>query len=492
MSVGMRQVAAALLVLAGGLLLGFEARAGGFEVGDQGAWAAGRGGAFLVKASDLSAMQYNPAGLARLRGTRFYYSHRMVHRDVWYKRARTLDWSDAVHGAPRRLGFDAVSDANPWYNTGLMAAFSSDFGLDDWTFAAGVYGPPAIGSSQYPKDGPQRYMLTKMEVMILYYTLSVAWKHEDLFGLGVSLQWVDVPFMSFDLVVDGNVAPKLVEPVESDYDMRTGISGSDRVGATAILGAWAKPHPNVEVGLAARVVPIWVDLDAKLSLTADNLQLDEPPALTRNGVPGNDVRFRLNMPAKIRAGVRYVQRDGDREVFDVELDVHYDIWSIMEHMTLEAGLTANVGGTQVDIDTIKIRRNWMDTVSVKLGGDWNAVPDVLWLRAGFFYESPSVRHGYEYPDAFSFHRFSPSAGFTVRFWKLDLSLAYSYIYQLPSVVTEEESRVYQQVPGSACAAPYTDTTTCNKHYLGKPSAPANAGTWLSEYHILQAGIELAF
>jgi len=481
------------LLLASGLLFAAgEARAGGFEVGDQGAWAAGRGGAFLVKASDLSAMEYNPAGLARLRGTRFFYSHRGVYRDVWYKRARTLDWSDAVHGAPQRLGFEPITGMQPWYLQGLMAAVSTDFGLDDWTFAAGIYGPPAVGRAQYPADGPQRYMLTDLEVLIQYYTLSAAWKYEDLFGVGVSLQWVDVPRMSFELVVDGNVAPKLVEPVESDYDMRSRITGSDRTGATAIVGAWGKPHPDWEIGLAARVVPVWIDLDARLEISAENLLLDEPPTLTKDGVPNDRVRFRLNMPAKLRAGVRYVRREGEREVFDLELDVHYDLWSIVERFTMDAGLVAHIGGAKVGIDQIRIPRNWTDTVSVKLGGDWNLLPDLLWLRAGFFYESPSVPHGYEYLDAFSFHRFSPSAGLTVRFWNVDLSLAYSYIYQLPAVVTEEESRVYQQVPGSPCAAPYTDTDLCSEHYPGKPAAPANAGTWLSEFHIVQAGLELAF
>lgn len=487
-----RRILTILLVLAGMALAAGPVLAGGFEVGDQGAWAAGRGGAFLVKASDLSAIEYNPAGLARLRGTRFYYSHRGVHRDVWYRRARTLDWSDSIHGAPRRVGFDAVTDAESWFLPGSMIAISSDFGLDNWAFAAGVYGPSAIGNARYPEDGPQRYMLTEMDVLILYYTLSAAWKHKDLFGVGVSLQWVDVPLMSIELVVDGNIAPKMVEPVESDYDMRARISGSDRVGATAILGAWAKPHPNIEVGFSARVVPIPIDLDARLSVSAENLQLDEPPVLTKDGVPNNKVRFKMNMPAKFRAGVRYVQRDGDREVFDLELDLHYDLWSIMERFTTEVGLSTKVGGATVDIDKIHIERNWQDTVSVKLGGDWNAVPDVLWLRAGFFYESPAISHGYEYLDVFSFHRFSPSTGLTVRFWKFDLSLAYSYIYQLPVVVTEEESRIFQQVPGSGCEAPYTNPVFCNEHYLGKPSAPANAGTYLVDYHILQAGLELTF
>ncbi|MBM4371866.1 MAG: outer membrane protein transport protein [Deltaproteobacteria bacterium] len=474
------------------LLLPDGARAGGFEVGDQGAWAAGRGGAFLVKASDLSALDYNPAGLARLRGTRFYYSHRLVHQDVWYRRARTLDWSDAVHGVPRRLAFEPIRDAKPWFPLGMMVAISSDFGLQDWAFAAGVYGPPAIGDAEYPDDGPQRYMMTDLEVMILYYTLSAAWKYQDLFGLGVSLQWVDTPRMAFEMVVDGNVAPGLVEPVESEYDMRTRIVGSDRVGATAILGAWARPHPEVEIGVAARLVPIWVDLDAKLSVDAVNLHLNEPPSLSRDGEPYDRVRFSLQMPAKVRAGVRWVKRDGEREVADVELDLHYDVWSIMKRFTLDAGLVVDAGGARVPLDTLHIQRNWRDTLAVKLGADWNVVPDILTLRAGFSYESPSVRRGYEYLDAFSFHRFSPSAGLTVSFWKVDLSLAYSYIYQPPVVVTEGQSRVYQQMPGSPCKAPYTDTDVCNERYLGQPAAAANAGTWIVDYHMIQAGLELGF
>ena len=37
-------------------------------------------------------------------------------------------------------------------------------------------------------------------------------------------------------------------------------------------------------------------------------------------------------------------------------------------------------------------------------------------------------------------------------------------------------RVYQQVPASACQPPYTDPNTCNEHYLGQPAPVVNAGT----------------
>jgi hypothetical protein len=92
----------------------------------------------------------------------------------------------------------------------------------------------------------------------------------------------------------------------------------------------------------------------------------------------------------------------------------------------------------------------------------------------------------------SFHRFGPSTGFTLSFVGFDLSAAYTYVFQMPVTVTEAQSRVSQQVPASQCAAPYTDPATCNSHYLGRPAAPANAGTYLSDYHFLNLGLQYHF
>ena len=144
----------ALLVWVGGVGGVDNVVAGGLEIGDQGAKAAGRAGAFTVRADDPSALYYNPAGLARLRGTQVYYSHRLLYGQAEYRRARTLDWSDATHGTPQLVDFEHVTNQAPLFPTGLMLAASSDFGLDDVTFAAGVYGPPAVGHVQYPEQRP--------------------------------------------------------------------------------------------------------------------------------------------------------------------------------------------------------------------------------------------------------------------------------------------------------------------------------------------------
>ncbi len=468
-------------------------RAGGFEIAAQGPRAAGRAGAFTVRADDVSAIDYNPAGLARVRGTRFLMANRFTYANEEFRRASTLDWSDAAYGIPRLVSFDHVTNALPFQPLGPMLGVATDFGLDDWGFALGVYAPPGTSSQRFPRDGAQKYMLVEREVMVVYYTASAAWKYKDLFGFGASLQWVDLPKITFDLIINGNTSPRMVEPEQSRFDVENRITGSDRVNFTGILGGWYKPWPFLEVAASARILPVNFRAKSHMTVVPLNLQLEEPPKLTRDGQPDDTVTFSMSFPVKLRAGARYVHERNGVELFDVELDLGWEQWSVVDSFTMDAaGLITEVLGQPLEPGVIQMPRNWKDTWSVRVGGDWNALPEWLSLRGGFLFETGATPKGYEYIDVLSFLRFGPSAGFTVHHWGFDLSAAYTWIFQMPSVVTEDQSRVYQQMPGSLCTAPYTDTQNCNVHYLGQPAAAANAGTWLSDYHFVSVGLGYGF
>jgi long-subunit fatty acid transport protein len=468
------------------------ARAGGIEIGDQGAIAMGRGGAFAVRADDGSALTFNPAGLARIDGSHIYYNHRVVYGESEFRRARTLDWSDATHGVPRLVTFEGVKNEEPLFALGPMLTVVSDFGLDQWAFAAGVYAPPAVGHVKYPEDGPQRYMLVEQDVIMVLYTLGAAWQPHPRVAAGITLSYVDVPRLAFEMVVDGNVAPQQVNPEQSRFDVRTRVEGADRMGMTGNFGLWYEPLDGLQLALAGQFLPITVDSESRLSLEAEHLELDDDIVITKDGQPDNRVTFRFRMPMKFRAGIRYVHTRGDRELFDVELDLHYDLWSMMDAYTMDAGITTELMGQVLTIDQVIIEKNFRDTLSIRLGGDLHVVPGWLSVRAGFFYETPAVRKGYAFLDAYSFHRYGPSGGFTLHLPHVDLSLAYTYLAQNVLVVTEEESRIYQQAPGSPCQAPYTNTSLCNEHYLGQPSAPANAGTWKANTHLMNASLAVNF
>ena len=61
-------------------------RAGGFEIPDNGTEALGRGGAFVAKADDPTAIDYNPAGLAGQRGTRVLVDGHIINSSYSFKR----------------------------------------------------------------------------------------------------------------------------------------------------------------------------------------------------------------------------------------------------------------------------------------------------------------------------------------------------------------------------------------------------------------------
>ena len=89
--------AAAWLSAALTLSLVPEALAGGFEIPDHGARAMGRGGAYTVGAKDLTAAHYNPATMAKFRGTRLMISHTSLHQSMKYSRAPLgPSWVDAA------------------------------------------------------------------------------------------------------------------------------------------------------------------------------------------------------------------------------------------------------------------------------------------------------------------------------------------------------------------------------------------------------------
>jgi long-subunit fatty acid transport protein len=298
--------------------------------------------------------------------------------------------------------------------------------------------------------------------------------------------------MKFEMVVDGNITPRTVYPDTSPFDIDVLIKGGGLFNFTSTLGVWYKPLPCLEIAAAGQFIPMDLNIPARIYLNPERIKLTAPIVVMKNGVPDNRVKFGMTIPPSLRTGIRYIHQKGGKEIFDLELDFDVEFWSMMKGYTLDAGMTARVLGQTFSIDKINIDKKWTDTFSVRLGGDYNVIPDRLRVRAGFFYESPSTRRAYTYLDFLSLDRFGPSVGLTVSFYGVDLSLAYAYVLQMPMVVTEDQSRVYQQAPGSPCKPPYADANLCDEHYLGKPSAPINAGTYIENYHFFNAGISYNF
>src|SRR5688572_20963246 len=196
----------ALLLL---VLLPSAAQAQGYFSGSKGARVAGRAGAFVAKADDLSAADINPAGFSRMPGWTLQLSNRFSYNSVSYQRDPTVDV--AAPGDPT-VSFRPVSNQSPLQAVDPLLGAS--FGIGDWGFALSAFAPPGIarlsfpvdvgmgntGAADSPYDAGQRYMMVARDAEILTYAASVAYKFKDLFGVGVSAQWVHVPKIEYSMV----------------------------------------------------------------------------------------------------------------------------------------------------------------------------------------------------------------------------------------------------------------------------------------------------
>ena len=218
-----------------------DAFAGGFEVPDNGAKALSRGAAFSVRADDLSAIAHNPGGLSRLRGWNLLYSHTIIHAPMSFTRAASQVPQDAQpdSGSPTPLA--TVSNETPIFALGGMAVIG--YGMDDWSFAVGVYGPNAAGNQRWPVTGGQRWMLVELEAIIFYPSASVAYGRTDKWGVGLTLQAAIQPSTKLSLVVDGSLGGKQ-NPYSSETDVLATISLSAPPAPSAIIGAWLRPVPS--------------------------------------------------------------------------------------------------------------------------------------------------------------------------------------------------------------------------------------------------------
>ena len=145
---------------------------------------------------------------------------------------------------------------------------------------------PGSAASSFPLDGGQRYMMVSREAIILNYAASAAWRFRDCFGVGVTLEWISVPRLDYSLVINANAGPR-APPTRcraSTTSWRT-TTGSDPFTFNAIVGAWFRPRPSLELGLAGQVVPASIVTHSTLSVTPLDPASWATCTLTRNGVP---------------------------------------------------------------------------------------------------------------------------------------------------------------------------------------------------------------
>jgi long-chain fatty acid transport protein len=423
------------------------AQAGGYFLGPIGGQAVGRAGAFVAKANDLSAAYYNPAGFALVKGTRLQLDNKFSYNHIEFQREPVLDGMDVSQP------FAPVSNEPKFQPLDPLLGVATDFGLSDFAFALVVYANSGVSKLEFPVDGGQRYMMTKRDGIFINYSLNAAWRPHPKWSFGISPQVIAVPELTYQLVVNG--APANIPPpngVSNNYDILATVQGKDMFTLNAIVGAWFSPTPNIELGLSGQVLPAKIVTDGPITLDFLNPTQTLPIVTERGrGLPADDVTIELPLPMWAKLGGRYVGRNAaGAEVFDVELDVTYERWSVAERFTVDSNnLEGVAGATRIPVGVIQVEKQWQDVFAFNLGGDYAAVPDLLTLRAGAYYETAAAQPEYSSVDFVTGQQLGVTCGGTVRFGGLAVSLGYEFRHQPEVVTTTANGRVYQVLPSSS-------------------------------------------
>ncbi|MCB9545991.1 MAG: outer membrane protein transport protein [Myxococcales bacterium] len=427
------------------------ALAGGFEseYPDNNARVLGRAGAFVARADDPSAIQYNPAGLARLHGLNLLLSVNLVN----VSQAFTPD--DDVR-ARRVRSFGEAEQSVDLIAAPMLALHFDLEALPAFDFAVGIYGPSGTTHRKFPGQWTiegvtdsrgqdarddlrgvqssalaQNGLLAEAEMIQAYPTVAVAWTPLDELRIGVSLQ------ASF---LDAKISKSIGGPAPGVVTLDV----ADPFTPTAILGVLYQPTPWLELGAMYR--PSFENVargKARLDLyqgpcpqgacPTDGSEVPLGPYGLEGTVPfeqadgtrDDDITFTFTNPDILRVGARFVHPR-----FDVEVDYIWQRNSVHDGFLIEFDAErALLPGLDepVPVPTVLDERYYDDTHGVRLGSDVRVLPELLTVRAGASYETGASPDAYTTLDFPGLDQWSLAAGATVHLGAIDIDAGFTYV-----------------------------------------------------------------
>ncbi len=510
------------------LLLPSAALAAGFEYPDNGAEALGQGGAFAAKASDPTAIYYNPAGIASMEGLNLLLDANFANHSVGFSRAegsytRCLpNPDDPANPRCVQTSNPSVKDlVNPstentagWFPVPFLAA-TCTLDLKKYGrlgFGLGAYGPSAVGAYTFGRPNysdenfdetrgaytddprfhaPQRYALIESSTIIAYPTAAVAYQYKEWLALGASFQYVyvDVAFSQAvtDLLPDlfdnadhpdcdtaqpGTCGPDRFRDEDPTADTLVSLTaGNAKPIFTGIIGVKSKVHDRVTLGASVRpgfTVSGSGTLDLSLSRFATGFGAS---------VSGNSATLTFKMPTVARAGVRVKILEG----LEAELDGVYEGWSALDKFEVvpqDVEVTITALNSTRKVDPIVIPKNFVDAYSGRLGIEYKLPFELPYemfakVRGGFFYETSAIPLEMTNIDFANWERTGETIGLTFGIPRVQLVLAAAFIQQPDRVVDN-----------SGVKAVGTDPNL-------RPF-PVGNGTYTASYTVLSGGIRANF
>jgi long-chain fatty acid transport protein len=523
------------------------------EVPDNGSEQMARGGAWVARASDPLATAFNPAGLAG-QDTRVTLQSNFIFHHTCFTRLKAAN--DTTFGSTDTLldptgHYPRVcNDIEPTFNPQLGLTFRVN---DRLGLGALVIGPASAGEKNFPEfitdangekqAAPNRYLLTRSSGIVLFPTVGAGYEVIDGLRLGASLSW------GFAKIKNAAATTALnTDNATSTNDVRANLQVGDYFIPRFSLGAIWSATPEIDVAGWYQ----WTDAvkasgdvgTAANYYTKQNAQGDESnvrygdtifpdcgtgrPADEGKCGSGDNAKVKLAWPMEAKLGFRYHKprsraeaaeaasrhkRDPlAQDVFDVEADFTWANNSAIDAIQIRfpgdatgRGTlpVAGVDGGEIPPNGDQIKR-YNDVFGVRVGGDYNVVPDTLALRAGTFYETRANAAQYQHIDYAAGARFGLAAGATYRIRigqgekasALEIMVGYGHVFV--EKLEREDARAdgITALSGTSCNKSDPDPNASDRCLDGseryRSKWPVNLGTITNAVNVINVGLAYRF
>lgn len=380
------------LLLAISLVAAGPASAAGFSIFEAGSRSTAMGGAFVAHADDLSAMFYNPAGLAQ--GVKKGELRAMVGVTLIVPKAELAQGYDPYPGSDY-----SVEMADQFF---FPPNFYTSYGLSDCvSLSFGTWFPFGLATKWDEPDFRGRYLSQYVDLKQFAAGLQLAWQINDVIAIGAG------PEMRFSTVKLHRKVPlfspftnRVVDAahadIRADLEMDVTFGAGIRITPTPKLSIGASYHGAVDANFEGE--------STFYQISTGNPQLDAAFAAK---IPVNTkvpTKTTIQAPAQTQVGIGY-----DFGKLSLEAAGTFTEWSAFDTTVLEFEA---VDGKQVP--TSVLPHDWEDAWAFRFGAKWQT-SEKFDLMAGFVYDQtpePDGDVGPLLPDA---NRRGYSVGFS---WKI--------------------------------------------------------------------------
>lgn len=370
--------------------------ASSFALESQGARAMGFSGAYVAQAADPSAIYYNAAGIAFLKGRHLYLGGMIGSIKT-----------DFTGSGPNPAAGTTESS-----NNGLdllpTIYYSQPVG-ERTAIGIGVFKPFGFHSEWASPDSfSGRFICMDCRLGTWSINPTIAYKIEDRLAVGAG---VDVRLSSFDLQRRLEASPNPF-PVPTEVAQLT-YTGGTKVGVGFNVGLLASPSEDFSIGVAYRH-KVTIDHGGEASfvqILTGNTAVDEA---VRSGLPASQIaNAQFTYPASLAVGAALRRR-----YWTVEADFAWAFWSKFDAVTLTFPDNASL--------TTSLPQEYANTWRGAIGLEY-LVHDDWEVRGGFGYDHSPAPTPTISPFLHDADRYTFSAGGSWKYENVRLDFDVRYL-----------------------------------------------------------------